>query len=153
MPQIKVQTTIRAPLQTVFDAARDVELHTKTTAHTREEVVGGRREGLFELGDEVTFEATHFFVRQRLSARIVEMNAPKSFSDEMLRGAFQKLRHEHRFEVAESGTRMIDVLTWASPLGALGKVADALFLKRYMKQFLQRRNRELKRLVEEQNQL
>lgn len=153
MPQITVETTIHAPLQDVFDAARDVDLHTQTTQHTREKIVDGRRSGLLELGDEVTFEATHFFVRQRLSARIVEMNAPSRFSDEMLRGAFKKLRHEHRFEAIEKGTRMIDVLTWTSPLGVLGRVADALFLTRYMTNFLQRRNRELKRLIEARNTL
>jgi ligand-binding SRPBCC domain-containing protein len=153
MPQITVKTTIHAPLQDVFDAACNLDLHTQTTRHTREKVVGGRLSGLLELGDEVTFEATHFFVRQKLTARIVQMKAPHSFRDEMLRGAFEALHHDHRFEVVEGGTRMTDVLTWTSPLGVLGKVADALFLKRYMTKFLQRRNRELKRLVEARNQL
>lgn len=148
MPTIVVHTPINAPIQIVFDAARDVEIHTQTTMHTHEKVVGGRRTGLFELGDEITFEATHFFVRQKLSARIVEMNAPFGFTDEMLRGAFKSLRHEHRFETVESGAQMTDVLTWTAPLGALGKVADVLFLKRYMTRFLIRRNRALKQIVE-----
>ena len=148
MPQIVVKTFIRAPIETVFDAARDAELHTRTTKHTRERIVAGRDEGLFELGDEVTFEATHFFVRQRLSARIVEMQPPLRFTDEMLSGAFQSLRHVHLFEDVENGTRMTDVLVWKAPLGLLGCVADRLFLVRYMKRFIQRRNRALKALVE-----
>ena len=148
MTRIVVTTLINAPIQIVFDAARDVEIHTQTTMHTREKVVGGRRTGLFELGDEVTFEATHFWVRQKLSARIVEMNVPFGFTDEMLRGAFQSLRHEHRFKNVGNGTRMTDVLKWTAPLGVLGKVADVLFLKRYMTRFLIRRNRALKQIVE-----
>jgi len=148
MPRIIIKTFIRATQQVVFDAACDADLHTKTTKHTREKIVAGRGEGLFELGDEVTFEATHFFVRQRLRARIVEMQPPHRFSDEMLSGAFQSLRHVHLFEESGNGTRMTDVLSWKAPLGFLGKVADRLFLARYMKRFLERRNRALKALVE-----
>ena len=153
MTKIVVETFICAPIEIVFDAARDVEMHTKTTVHTREKIVAGRRTGLFELGDEVTFEATHFWVRQQLGARIVKMNAPHNFTDEMLRGAFKSLRHEHRFQSVENSTRMTDILTWTAPLGVLGKVADALFLRRYMTRFLRRRNQELKHLVEARNTL
>lgn len=148
MPRIVVRTFVRAPQQVVFDAARDADLHTKTTKHTREKIVAGRCEGLFELGDEVTFEATHFFIRQRLRVRIVEMQPPHRFSDEMLSGAFQSLRHVHLFEAVETGTRMTDVLSWKAPLGFLGKVADRLFLARYMQRFLERRNCALKAIVE-----
>ncbi|HVF85096.1 MAG TPA: SRPBCC family protein [Abditibacteriaceae bacterium] len=141
-------TFICAPLQTVFDAARNADWHTQTTKHTREKIVAGRNEGLFELNDEVTFEATHLFVRQRLSARVVDMQPPHRFSDEMQSGAFKNLRHVHLFEDSENGTRMTDVLIWTSPLGWLGKAADRLFLVRYMTRFLQQRNRALKALVE-----
>ena len=146
--RIVVETFICAPIETVFDAARDALLHTRTTTHTREKIVGGRGEGLFELNDEVTFEAVHFFVRQRLSSRIVEMNPPHRFADEMLSGAFQSLRHVHQFEKIIGGTRMTDILEWTSPLGWLGEIADRLFLIRHMTKFITRRNRALKAIIE-----
>ncbi len=148
MPQIVVETFIRAPLEAVFDAARDAKLHTRTTSHTREKIVGGRSSGLFELNDEVTFQATHLFVRQRLSSRIVEMQPPHRFADDMLSGAFASLRHVHQFEEAPNGTRMTDVLSWTSPLGWLGIIADRGFLIRYMKRFIAQRNGALKTIVE-----
>jgi len=43
---------------------------------------------------------------------------------------------------------MRDSLTWTSPLGPLGVLADALFLKRYMLRFLVTRNRNLKAIIE-----
>ena len=43
---------------------------------------------------------------------------------------------------------MRDRLEWKSPLGILGKIADALFLRRYMLRFLVTRNRNLKAIVE-----
>jgi len=43
---------------------------------------------------------------------------------------------------------MIDRLTFESPLGVLGTMADQIFLCRYMRRFLIQRNRLLKQLAE-----
>jgi len=43
---------------------------------------------------------------------------------------------------------MTDVFDFASPLGILGKLADLLFLERYMKKLLQTRNAVLKKYAE-----
>ena len=68
MPIIKHTTYIEAPIERCFDLARDVEVHTQTTAKTKEKAVGGITSGLLNKGDRVTWEATHFKVKQRLTA-------------------------------------------------------------------------------------
>jgi len=136
-------------MEMVFDMARDVDVHARTVPHTREralDVGDGRRLGP---GDTVTFEAVHFCVRQRLTARITAFQRPTLFADEMVRGAFGSLRHTHTFEANAAGTLMRDTLEFTSPLGLLGRLADRLFLERYMRRFLQIRNANLKRLAEE----
>jgi ligand-binding SRPBCC domain-containing protein len=148
MPTVVVDTEIEAPVELVFDLARDVEIHCATAAFTRERAVGRITTGLLQLGDEVTFEAVHLGVRQRLTARIVELERPIRFADEMLAGAFSRLRHVHEFAAARRGTRMRDTLTWRSPLGLLGRAADSLFLVSHMRRFLVRRNANLKALAE-----
>jgi ligand-binding SRPBCC domain-containing protein len=148
MPTLTVITQIAAPIQRCFDLARDVETHTKTAAFTQERIVGGRTKGLLELGDTLTFEGVHFGIRQRLTAKIVEMNPPFSFADEMLSGAFKSMRHEHRFEEAEGVTTMTDTITWTSPYGVLGRIAD-LFVKPHLERFVLRRNANLKKIAEE----
>ena len=64
-------------------------------------------------------------------------------------GAFRSLRHTHTFEAVPGGTLMRDRLEFTSPLGILGRIADALFLERYMRRFLETRNANLKRIAEE----
>lgn len=110
--------------------------------------MGTKTSGLAERGDVLTFEATHLGVRQRLSSRITEFERPILFADEALSGAFQSLCHLHTFTAVEGGTLMRDNLTWTSPLGLLGVLADALFLRRYMLRFLVTRNRNLKAIIE-----
>jgi len=82
-------------------------------------------------------------------SRITQFQRPTLFADEMVRGAFRTLRHTHTFEASGSGTVMRDHLEFTSPLGPLGKIADTLFVERYMRRFLQTRNANLKRIAEE----
>lgn len=151
MSQITLQTVINAPLQTCFDLARDAAFHVETARESGERIVAGQSRGLFELGDEVTFEGRHLGVRQRLSARIVEMDAPHGFTDEMTRGVFVSLRHVHQFEALPNGqTRMTDVVVWRSPLGIFGKVADKLAVEAHLRKFLKRRGQRIKARAESQ---
>jgi ligand-binding SRPBCC domain-containing protein len=148
MPVIVLRTRVAAPPLRCFDLARDVDLHQRSTAASRERAVAGVTSGLLELGDQVTWEATHFGVRQRLTSRITEFDPPNRFVDEMVRGAFARFRHEHQFLALEDGTEMVDTFDYTSPLGPLGRLADGLFLRRYMTALLRDRNAYLKRVAE-----
>jgi ligand-binding SRPBCC domain-containing protein len=102
---------------------------------------------MLEAGDLVTFEGKHFGIRQRFTARIVEMRRPDVFVDEMVRGAFKWMRHTHEFHDLDGGTLMRDILEWEAPLGF---IADPLFLKRHMRWFVTTKQRALKDIAEKQ---
>ena len=95
-------------------------------------------------GDTVTWEAVHLGIQQRLTVRITRYERPRLFVDEMVEGAFRRLTHTHEFRAIDGGTLMVDIFDYASPLGVLGRLADVLFLKRYLLRFLSERARVLK---------
>ena len=68
MPTIRIATVIDAPPERCFDLARDVDAHLRSTARTGERTVSGVTVDLFDLEDEVTWEARHVGVRRRLTA-------------------------------------------------------------------------------------
>ena len=105
-------------------------------AHTGERAVAGRTSGLIELGEEVTWRARHFGVTQHFTSRITAFDRPHHFRDEMQRGAFRSFVHDHFFEVDGEGTKMIDTLVFAAPLGVLGRIAEKLVLRRYLTRLL-----------------
>jgi ligand-binding SRPBCC domain-containing protein len=148
MPVIVMRTRVAAPPSRCFDLARDVNAHERSTAASRERAVAGVTTGLLGLGDEVTWEATHFGVRQRLTSRITEFDPPKRFVDEMVRGAFRSFRHEHQFHEIDGETEVVDIFDYTAPLGPLGRLADVLFVSRYMTNLLRDRNAYLKRAAE-----
>jgi len=61
----------------------------------------------------------------------------------MRKGAFKSLRHAHEFEARGGLTMVRDHITWTPPFGVLGKIADALFLERHMRWFLETKQRNL----------
>ena len=148
MTTIVVETRIAAPIEVCFDLARDVGAHLKTSSSTGERAVGGKTSGLLDLGDVVTFEAVHFGIRQRLTSKIVEFDRPTRFVDEMVKGPFASLRHVHEFVADRTSVIMRDTLTWRSPLGLLGVVADKLFVEAHMRAFMVEKQTELKQYAE-----
>jgi ligand-binding SRPBCC domain-containing protein len=149
MPKIEVVTEIAAPIERVFDLSRNIDVHQRSQARNSERAVAGRTSGLIEMGEDVTWEAVHLGVRQRLTSRIVGMTRPTHFRDSMVAGAFKRLDHDHIFEaMAGGGTRMRDILDYTSPLGLLGDLADVLFLERYMRRLLEERNAVIRRMAE-----
>lgn len=140
MTTIQLSTFIKAPVTTVFDLARSIEIHTASTAQTHEIAIAGRTSGLCEAGDTITWQATHFGIRQLLTVRITKMEPPYYFEDEMVKGAFRSFSHQHIFEAQDDGTLMKDVFTFKAPLGILGLLAEKLFLERYMTRLLIKRN-------------
>lgn len=148
MTTIEVLTRIEAPRARCFYLALSVDLHAVSARETQEQLVGGVRTGILRLHDSVTFRARHFGVWQTLTSKITEYQAPSYFRDEMQQGAFKSMWHAHYFEQQGATTLMRDVFVFTSPLGWLGRVVDALVLKQYMRQFLQRRGIVVKQYAE-----
>lgn len=148
MPLIEHQLTIHAPIERVFDLSRSIDLHQVSTSQTGERAIAGKVSGLIELGENVTWRAKHFGIWQNLESTITGFERPVFFSDEMVRGAFASFKHEHFFTQTTKGTQVTDKFDYRSPLGFLGKLADALFLRRYMSDFLLKRNLIIKDYAE-----
>lgn len=148
MPRIELETKINAEQRIVFDLSRSIDLHKISTKHTNETAIAGKTTGLIGLNEWVTWRAKHLGVTQKLTSTITEFKHPNYFADEMLKGAFKSFKHEHYFEQSSKGTLMIDIFTYTSPFGLIGRLADKLFLKNYMKNLLSERNRIVKEFAE-----
>lgn len=140
MPTIEIKTLIKADQKTCFDLARNIDFHRESLEHSNEKAIAGKTSGLIELNEWVTWEATHFGIKQQLTSKITEFESPIYFVDEMVSGAFKSFKHEHIFQEKEGATLMIDKFHFVSPYVILGKMANFLFLKQYMKNLLITRN-------------
>ena len=148
MPIIHLTTIIKAPVQRVFNLSRSIDLHQMSMAHTNERAIAGKTNGLIEQGEWVTWEATHIGKKRYLTVAITYMQPYSLFIDEMQKGDFKMVKHEHHFKQTGVATIMKDVFHFESPYGWLGNLVNALFLTRYMKRLLVQRNNIIKEYAE-----
>ena len=146
---IEQSMKISAPIQRCFDLSRSIEVHLLGTEQSGEQAVGGLTSGLVGPNQFVRWRAKHLGVRQHLTSKITAFDSPQYFQDTMLEGAFKFMQHDHFFvALSDRETEMKDRFTFAAPLSILGTVAEHLFLKRYMDNFLRRRNQIVKEVAE-----
>ena len=146
--KIAVDTWIDAPAQACFDAARDLDLHVRSLAHTNERAIRGRTTGLIADGEEVTWRGRHFGITQAFTSKITAFEPPAYFQDTMQRGAFRSFVHDHFFTPSDGGTTMRDVLEFPAPFGILGRIAETLVLRRYLERLLRSRAAVIREFAE-----
>ena len=83
---------------------------------------------------------------------LVEVSRPFAhFREVMTAGIFARYEHEHFFAAMDDGTRVRDELKFAARFGPLGRMMEALVLRRYMISLLKRRNAALKHAAESED--
>jgi len=148
MTTINLTTTIKAPIQTVFDVSRNIDIHQQSASKTNEVAIAGITSGLINLNETVTWRGKHFGFYLTHKSRITAMVLNDYFVDEMEEGKFKTFKHKHFFEETNGVTIMVDKLQYETPFGSFGKLFDFLFLKKHLTQFLLNRNQVLKAVSE-----
>ena len=148
MPIIHLTTFIAAPIERVFDLSRSISLHKIAAIHTDEKAVAGITTGLINENETVTWQAKHLYKTRLFTSKITAMQIPSHFTDEMISGDFKSFRHEHHFKATDNGTILIDMISFESPYGFIGKLFSSLYLKNYLEKFLIHRNTVIKDYAE-----
>ncbi len=144
MTRLVIATEVRAPVDRCFALSCDIDLHRRSMGASKEQAIAGVTSGPIGPGQQVTLQARHFGIWWRMTAKIVDYDRPWRFVDEMQRGPFAAWRHEHRFEQHPTGTRMVDTAQYHLPFGPLGRLADLLFIRYYLRRLLQTRSQHMK---------
>ncbi len=146
---LRLETTIRAPVERCFDLARSVDLHAASASIIHGEAVGGCKTGLAEPGDCTTWSARFFGLRFSLATKITAYSRPHHFSDELQKGLFTRFGHHYAFRSDDAlQTVMTDEFFFQSPFGFVGALFDQVVLRRKMGMVADFRIRYIKRVAE-----
>ena len=145
--EFECRTHVPVGVQETFDRSRSIDLHMASMSASRERAIAGVTAGLISEGEEVTWRAWHFGLPFRMTSRITAMTEPEYFVDEQVRGPFRSFRHEHEFQPNETGTLMIDRVTFDAPLGPLGTMAE-LVIGPYLRRLIEKRNAHIQKLTD-----
>ncbi len=121
---------VPAPRDQVFAFFADAHnLESITPGFLRFQVVTPRPIRM-AVGALIDYRLSLYGVGFRWRTRIDAWEPGVAFVDVQLAGPYRVWRHTHRFEDAPGGTRVSDRVEYALPLGPLGDVAHALFVRR-----------------------
>ena|SRR5688500_4732745 len=148
MPTIHLTTFVAAPAERVFDLSRSIDLHKRSMHKHKEQAVNGITFGLINEGETVTWKAKHLFRTRFLKVKVTSMKRPIAFTDESVSGDLKNMKHEHHFKVIDNGTLMIDIFSYSTAFGPLGRFINNIYLKKYLEQLLEERNAMIREYAE-----
>jgi ligand-binding SRPBCC domain-containing protein len=86
---------------------------------------------------------------QTWRVRVMELEEPTLIVDEMLEGPFPAWRHEHRFAELPGGrTQLTDHVEYRLPAGVLGRIANAVVVRRVLLATFASRQKRTRALLE-----
>ena len=74
---------------------------------------------------------------------ITQVREQEYFVDEQRLGPYRLWHHQHKLEEIFGGVRMTDIVTYVPPFGPLGALANALFIRRQLKEIFDFRQQVL----------
>lgn len=80
-------------------------------------------------------------LRVRWTTLISGYDPPNSFVDEQLRGPYSLWHHTHTFTAVKGGTRIVDDVRYALPLGILGRAVHTLLVRRDLEKIFKHREK------------
>jgi len=148
MPVIELKTFIKSDIEIWFDLSRSIDLHQLSTTQTNEKAIAGKTSGLINLDEFVTWQATYFWIKQKLTSKITAYSRPFYFRDEQQKGIFKFFIHDHYFQSKNEMVEMTDVFTFESPFGFASRLFNMIVLTKYLKNLLIKRNAVIKEFAE-----
>lgn len=94
-------------------------------------------------GAVIEYRLKLFAIPFRWRTRIEAYEPPRRFVDVQLRGPYRHWVHEHEFHEVDGGTWMLDSVDYELPLGPLGQLAHALFVRKTLERIFDFRRARL----------
>lgn len=142
--QFEHETRIDADIELVFDLSLDIDVHKASMSASGERAIGGVTSGRIGLGETVTWRATHFRIPFTMTSRVTQLERPRRFVDEQVRGPFHSFRHDHVFDTRDGLTCMIDRVRFNAPGGPVGRVVERALLASYLQRLISTRGEHIK---------
>jgi ligand-binding SRPBCC domain-containing protein len=97
-------------------------------------------------GTLIDYKLALYGLPVRWQTRIERFVPGVEFVDVQLRGPYRRWHHRHTFRDVPGGTRMDDVVDYELPLGVLGSIARALFVRRSLEKIFEFREEKIAEL-------
>ena len=143
--QIHRQQILNSDIETIWDFASDTENLKKITPPEVGFEILSKSSMAMEEGMIIIYKISPILnIPTSWITEISHVVKHKCFVDTQLYGPYKFWHHQHKFDSIESGqTRMTDIITYETPFGIVGDIANALFLKSKLNKIFDHRTKVL----------
>lgn len=147
MERIERTIAIDAPIERVFHFHDDTQNLLKITPPNIK--VSIETMGSPGLGYEVTLKIRQFiFFVMRWHVRITAYQPPSLMVDVQVRGPFKSWKQTRQLRSVNGKTELTDIVEYEAPFGVIGRIANALVIRRQVEQMFAFRQNATKRILE-----
>lgn len=131
MYQLQTKVILKAPLEEVWDFFSSPKNLQKITPPGMGFQILSGGEGKMYPGHIILYKVRPVAgIPVLWVTEISHVEEGKFFVDEQRIGPYRMWHHEHHFKVVKEGIEMTDIVSYALPLGILGKLAHAIFVRK-----------------------
>jgi ligand-binding SRPBCC domain-containing protein len=145
---LEVRQKIPASKEVVWDFISSPEnLKKITPGYMGFDVTTNDLPGKMYPGLIISYKVSPFFgFKMTWVTEISHVEELKYFVDEQRIGPYKFWHHQHLLESISGGVMMKDIVNYAPPLGFLGTIANALFIRNQLKEIFDFRKRKLEEI-------
>lgn len=142
------ETFVKADFDTVWDFIKDPRnLNHITPERLQFDIISSVPEEMFN-GLLIEYIVKIPIIgRQRWLTEIKHIRDKRSFVDEQRVGPYTLWYHYHEIQQEENGVKIIDQVTYKAPLGILGKIVNAIFIKKVLEEIFSYREKRFSELL------
>ncbi len=140
MYQLQTKVILKAPLTEVWDFFSSPKNLQKITPPGMGFQILSGGEGKMYPGHIISYKVKPVAgIPVLWVTEITHVEEGKFFVDEQRIGPYRMWHHEHHFKQVEEGIEMTDIVSYALPMGILGKLAHAIFVGKKVKSIFDHR--------------
>ncbi|MGC4042183.1 MAG: hypothetical protein QM758_00075 [Armatimonas sp.] len=139
------QIYIERPIEVVFEFVTDLKNHTRLALPGQPEEVLTQRTSPLDEGVCITYDGGPFKFR---TLEVSEFRRPHAFVEIQIEGGFAAWTHRRRLAAFQDGTLITDIIEYELHAGALGALADKMWMGRTVDDWIRHRHNEAKRILE-----
>ena len=146
--QLKTSQKLPISLDNAWDFFSNPENLSKITPNWLNFEITSDLNGKMYAGLIITYKVRPMFnIPQTWVTEITHVNEPNYFVDEQRFGPYKMWHHEHKFEeIPDGGVEMTDIVSYALPFGFLGRIANALFVRKKIESIFKYREEVLSKM-------
>ena len=127
--------TLNSDIETIWSFVSKPENLEKITPDNMKFSILSKSNSEMEEGMLISYKISPFLdINTTWITMITNVIKNEKFIDQQVKGPYKFWHHEHKFEVISSNkVKMTDIITYIPPFGFLGDIANAIFLKKKLK--------------------